>query len=116
MARLKSALLSKYSSQRDRVKVYNPRNCDELRLYFKGEKIAKVIIFPILLIVGGGILSKQPAARGRDTEWGIGSERLQYVLGLCRGFTGVRRLRNECCHATADNCIPQWSASAEVAS
>jgi cleavage and polyadenylation specificity factor subunit 3 len=46
MARLKSALMSKYSSQRDRVKIYNPRNCDELRLYFKGEKIAKVL-FPI---------------------------------------------------------------------
>jgi len=43
MARLKSALLSKYSSQRDRVKIYNPRNCDELRLYFKGEKVAKVV-------------------------------------------------------------------------
>jgi cleavage and polyadenylation specificity factor subunit 3 len=43
MARLKSALLSKYSSQRDRVKVFNPRNCDELRLYFKGEKVAKVV-------------------------------------------------------------------------
>lgn len=42
MARLKSALMSKYSSQRDRVKIYNPRNCDELRLYFKGERIAKV--------------------------------------------------------------------------
>lgn len=42
MGRLKSALMSKYSSQKDRVKVYNPRNCDELRLYFKGEKIAKV--------------------------------------------------------------------------
>ena len=49
MARLKSALLSKYSGQRDRVKVYNPRNCDELRLYFKGEKIAKVSTDPSLL-------------------------------------------------------------------
>lgn len=42
MGKLKSALLSKYAHQRDRVKIYNPRNCDELRLYFKGEKIAKV--------------------------------------------------------------------------
>ena len=48
MARLKSALLSKYSSQRDRVKIYNPRNCDELRLYFKGEKVAKVASFNML--------------------------------------------------------------------
>ena len=42
MGRLKSALMSKYASQKDRVKVFIPRNCDELRLYFKGENIAKV--------------------------------------------------------------------------
>ena len=43
MGRLKSALMSKYSAQKDRVvKVYNPKNCEEVRLYFKGEKIAKV--------------------------------------------------------------------------
>jgi hypothetical protein len=46
MGRLKSALMSKYSSQKDRVKIFNPRNCDELNLYFKGEKIAKVFSFP----------------------------------------------------------------------
>ena len=55
MARLKSALMSKYSSQKDRVKIYNPRNCDELRLYFKGEKIAKVLTTLVgkLMSVGG---------------------------------------------------------------
>ena len=39
MGRLKSALKSKY---KDRVQILNPKNCDEQRLYFKGEKIAKV--------------------------------------------------------------------------
>lgn len=58
MARLKSALMSKYSSQRDRVKIYNPKNCDELRLYFKGEKIAKVHFRKILLITGCGDIGK----------------------------------------------------------
>jgi cleavage and polyadenylation specificity factor subunit 3 len=57
MARLKSALMSKYSSQRDRVKIYNPRNCDELRLYFKGEKIAKVAIPKVWLTIGDGLTS-----------------------------------------------------------
>jgi cleavage and polyadenylation specificity factor subunit 3 len=46
MGRLKSALMSKYSSQKDRVKIFNPRNCEQLNLYFKGEKIAKVFSFP----------------------------------------------------------------------
>jgi cleavage and polyadenylation specificity factor subunit 3 len=46
MGRLKSALLSKYSKFKGtdkEVKVYNPRNCDELSLPFKGLKIAKAL-------------------------------------------------------------------------
>ncbi|KAI5953688.1 YSH1 [Candida jiufengensis] len=46
MGRLKSALLSKYSSRRgtDReVKVYNPKICEELIIKFKGLKVAKVL-------------------------------------------------------------------------
>lgn len=64
MARLKSALLSKYSSQRDRVKVFNPRNCEELCLYFKGEKIAKVYIYSRtgLIQVVGSLANKTPHA------------------------------------------------------
>jgi len=42
MGRLKSALKSKYGTSGQSVQIHNPRNCDELRLYFKGEKIAKV--------------------------------------------------------------------------
>ncbi|ODQ79325.1 hypothetical protein BABINDRAFT_161735 [Babjeviella inositovora NRRL Y-12698] len=44
MGRLKSALLSKYAkfkSTAQEVKVYNPRNCDVVRLPFKGVKVAK---------------------------------------------------------------------------
>ena len=46
MGRLKSALLSKYSSRKgteQEVKVFNPRNCDELLIGIRGLKIAKVL-------------------------------------------------------------------------
>lgn len=46
MGRLKSALLSKYATRKgtdQEVRVYNPRNCDELTLNIKGLKIAKVL-------------------------------------------------------------------------
>lgn len=46
MGRLKSALLSRYSSRKgtdEEVKVFNPRNCEELLIGIKGAKIAKVV-------------------------------------------------------------------------
>ncbi|KAI0142483.1 beta-lactamase-like protein [Hypoxylon sp. NC0597] len=43
MMRLKSKLLSLNSSKADKVKVYSPRNCEELRIPFKTDKIAKVV-------------------------------------------------------------------------
>lgn len=46
MGRLKSSLLSKYHKFKgtdNEVKVYNPRNCDDLRLSFKGIKVAKAM-------------------------------------------------------------------------
>ncbi|CAI5757723.1 unnamed protein product [Candida verbasci] len=46
MGRLKSALLSKYAKRKgtdQEVKVYNPRNCEELIIGFKGLTIAKVL-------------------------------------------------------------------------
>lgn len=42
MGRLKSALLSKYSHRKNEVHIYNPKNCETLKLTFKGDKIAKV--------------------------------------------------------------------------
>lgn len=44
MGRLKSALLSKNHErkEKDRIKIYNPKNCEELRIPFRGEKVAKV--------------------------------------------------------------------------
>lgn len=44
MGRLKSALLSKNQEKalERRAKIYNPRNCEELRIPFRGVKIAKV--------------------------------------------------------------------------
>lgn len=46
MGRLKSALLSRYSSRKgtdEEVKVFNPRNCEELLIGIKGAKIAKMV-------------------------------------------------------------------------
>ncbi|KAK6454547.1 beta-lactamase-like protein [Scheffersomyces xylosifermentans] len=46
MGRLKSALLSKYSSRKgtdQEVKVFNPKNCEEVKIPIKGQKIAKVL-------------------------------------------------------------------------
>lgn len=46
MGRLKSALLSKYSKFRKlkkEVKVYTPRNCDDLKIKFQGIKVAKAM-------------------------------------------------------------------------
>ncbi|KAI1417978.1 beta-lactamase-like protein [Hypoxylon sp. FL1857] len=43
MMRLKSKLLSLNSNKTDKVKVYSPRNCEELRIPFKTDKVAKVV-------------------------------------------------------------------------
>ena len=46
MGRLKSALLSRYSSRKgsdEEVRVYNPRNCEDLLIGIKGAKIVKVV-------------------------------------------------------------------------
>lgn len=43
MMRLKSKLLSLNSNKTVKVKVYSPKNCEELRIPFKQDKIAKVV-------------------------------------------------------------------------
>lgn len=43
MGRLKAALQSRYAEREENVKVYSPRNCDSVKLYFRGEKMAKTI-------------------------------------------------------------------------
>lgn len=45
MMRLKSKLLSLNAGKadKDKVKVYSPRNCEELRIPFKTDKVAKVV-------------------------------------------------------------------------
>lgn len=42
MFRLKSALQSRYSEREENVKIYTPKNCETVKLYFRGEKMAKV--------------------------------------------------------------------------
>ncbi|KAI1106824.1 beta-lactamase-like protein [Jackrogersella minutella] len=43
MMRLKSKLLSLNAGKLEKVKVYSPRNCEELRIPFKTDKVAKVV-------------------------------------------------------------------------
>lgn len=43
MMRLKSKLLSLNANKTDKVKVFSPRNCEELRIPFKADKTAKVV-------------------------------------------------------------------------
>lgn len=43
MMRLKSKLLSLNSNKPIKVKIYSPKNCEELRIPFKQDKIAKVV-------------------------------------------------------------------------
>ncbi|KAI2625340.1 beta-lactamase-like protein [Hypomontagnella submonticulosa] len=43
MMRLKSKLLSLNAGKTEKVKVYSPRNCEELRIPFKTDKVAKVV-------------------------------------------------------------------------
>lgn len=61
MGRLKSALLSKNTEKKeaDRIKIYNPKNCEELRIPFRGVKIAKVhcqTFFPLEHASGARVL------------------------------------------------------------
>ncbi|KAL8296356.1 hypothetical protein RB597_005774 [Gaeumannomyces tritici] len=43
MMRLKSKLLSLNANKTEKVKVFSPRNCEELRIPFKADKMAKVV-------------------------------------------------------------------------
>jgi len=43
MMRLKSKLLSLNANKANKVKVFSPRNCEELRIPFKADKVAKVV-------------------------------------------------------------------------
>lgn len=57
MMRLKSKLLSLNANKTNKVKVYSPRNCEELRIPFKTDKVAKVV---------GKLASLPPPVGGHD--------------------------------------------------
>lgn len=56
MGRLKSKLLSLNADKSNKVKVYSPRNCEEIKIPFKTEKTAKVV----------GKLASRPPPSGED--------------------------------------------------
>jgi len=45
MSRLRAALQSKFAERSEDVKIHTPRNCEPLRLKFRGERMAKVSSF-----------------------------------------------------------------------
>lgn len=49
MGRLKSALLSKYHEKDEVIHIYTPRNTETVKLYFRGEKLARVSTFKVKL-------------------------------------------------------------------
>ena len=69
MMRLKSKLLSLNASKTNKVKVYSPRNCEELRIPFKADKVAKVV---------GKLASNPPPVQTSD----IKSAEPQLVTGV----------------------------------
>lgn len=48
MGRLKSALLSKYHEKDEVIHIYTPRNTETVKLYFRGEKLARVSTFKVM--------------------------------------------------------------------
>lgn len=42
MNRLRAALQSRYAERKEDVKIHTPRNCEVLKLKFRGERTAKV--------------------------------------------------------------------------
>ncbi|KAL2024061.1 hypothetical protein VTK56DRAFT_9841 [Thermocarpiscus australiensis] len=71
MMRLKSKLLSLNANKTNKVKVYSPRNCEELRIPFKTDKTAKVV---------GKLASiPQPAKIPKD---GNGAPEPQLITGV----------------------------------
>ncbi|PQE16863.1 hypothetical protein CJF30_00003576 [Rutstroemia sp. NJR-2017a BBW] len=62
MGRLKSKLLSINSSKTEKVKIFNPRNCEEVRIPFKVDKIARVV---------GKLASAPPTANDAQLITGV---------------------------------------------
>lgn len=50
MYRLKSVLQRKYHEKEENVTIYTPKNCDTVKLHFRGEKMAKVSSRFLLLL------------------------------------------------------------------
>ena len=70
MMRLKSKLLSLNATKTNKVKVYSPRNCEELRIPFKADKTAKVV----------GKLASIPPPFAHDS--GMTSEEPKLITGV----------------------------------
>ncbi len=77
MMRLKSKLLSLNAGLKDseKVKVFSPRNCDELRIPFRADKIARVV----------GKLAQMPPPTLKDNEDGTETMEFETKDGIMSG-------------------------------
>ncbi len=54
MARLKAALIREYEdNDQVHIEVHNPRNTEAVTLNFRGEKLAKVCLCPVIFLWSG---------------------------------------------------------------
>lgn len=70
MMRLKSALLDRYSEKQQNLKIFTPKNCEAVELYFRGEKIVKTI----------GALASEPPKQGHEISGILMGKDFQYHL------------------------------------
>ncbi|KAM7204755.1 Beta-lactamase-like protein [Rhypophila sp. PSN 637] len=73
MMRLKSKLLSLNANKTNKVKVFSPRNCEELRIPFKADKTAKVV---------GKLASIPPPMMLKDKDGGGSQPEPQLITGV----------------------------------
>lgn len=50
MNRLRMSLQQRFKDREEEIKVHTPRNCETVKLTFRGERVAKVPFVPIPLI------------------------------------------------------------------
>lgn len=71
MGRLKSRLLSRNHDKKKPITIYSPRNCQELKIPFKGEKVVKIV---------GKLARKNPPPNNNVTE--IDDEKPNIINGV----------------------------------
>lgn len=128
MFRLKSALQSRFSEKEENVKIHTPKNCETVKLHFRGEKMAKVSYFlweqrtfcPAkdwrVCKLDYWTFGSQISYRKRATQWYPSSQGFPAKHHVTRGLEWAGRAHNYCCYAAADSPVQCKYQSPEMAS